>query len=610
MMNRKPELFDQALEHHRAGRLREADRLYREILAQDDRHADALHMWGVLAQQTGRSDIAVELMERSLAVRWTEPACHFNLGVALQEQRRPRDAIDAYEVAIRLRPDYAEAHHNLGGALAALGRIEEAADRYRKAIILQPAYIQAYANIGLALQTLRRFEQAAGAYAGAVRLRPGHAEALNQQIQCRQQICDWRGIGLLQRDLLGSSERFSPFGALTIDSTPAQQLAVARTWCEQRYAAIKPLPRSAGHRGGKIRLGYLSADYCNHAMAHPVAALIEHHDRQSFEIIGYSYGPDDGSPMRRRLMTAFDRFTDIRSLPAIEAAKLIQADGIDILIDLAGYTTSARTEILAFRPAPVQVNFLGYPATMGAGFIDYIIADPVCIPPGEDVHFSETVVRLADCYQPNDGGRDIALTPSREACGLPAQGMVFCCFNNGYKITAEVFAVWMRLLTQVPGSVFWLLEGNDAARKNLRREAASAGVAPERLVFAPRQPMAEHLARHRLADLFLDTLPYNAHTTASDALWAGLPVLTCSGETFAGRVAASLLTAVGLPELITSSLADYEALALALAMEPARLVALRDKLAAGRGAVPLFDSMRFARTIETAYRQMAAPAIR
>jgi predicted O-linked N-acetylglucosamine transferase (SPINDLY family) len=438
-------------------------------------------------------------------------------------------------------------------------------------------------------------------------LRPGHAEALNQQIQCRQQICDWRGIGLLQRDLLSSSERFSPFGALTIDSTPAQQLAVARTWCEQRYAAIKPLPQNSDHRGGKIRLGYLSADFCNHAMAHPVAALIEHHDRQRFEIIAYSYGPDDGSPMRRRLAQACDRFTDIRSMPAIEAAKLIQADGIDILIDLAGYTTGARTEILAFRPAPVQVNFLGYPGTMGAGFIDYIIADPVCIPLGEDVYFSETVVRLADCYQPNDRRREIAETPSREACGLPARGVVFCCFNNIYKIAPEMFAVWMRLLEQVPDSVLWLLDGNTAARQNLRREA---GGAADRLIFAPRQPMPDHLARHRLADLFLDTLPYNAHTTASDALWAGLPVLTCRGKTFAGRVAASLLTAVGLPELIASSLADYEALALGLAREPARLAAVRDKLAANRHTAPLFDSVRFARAIETAYRQMVTPAAR
>ncbi len=397
--------------------------------------------------------------------------------------------------------------------------------------------------------------------------------------------------------------RLALFPLLSIDSTPAQQLAAARR--QSATLAAPPLPKHPRHRKAKIRLGYLSNDFRQHPTAHLISELIERHDRRRFEVIGYSCGPDDGSPERRRLAKGFDRFTDIRLASHADAAGIIHRDEIDILVDLNGYTRGARTRILAHRPAAVQVNFLGYPGTMGADFIDYIVADAIVIPPGEERFFSETVVRLADSYQPNDRQRQIAgSTPSRGACGLPPQGFVFCCFNNGFKITAVLFALWMRLLAKVPGSVLWLLETNQAAKINLRREAAAAGIPAERLVFAPRQPLPEHLARHRLADLFLDTLPYTAHTTASDALWTGLPVLTCLGGTFAGRVAASLLTAVGLPDLITASLDEYEALALALASDPARLSILKQRVAANRDTTPLFDSERYTRALEQAYERM------
>jgi predicted O-linked N-acetylglucosamine transferase (SPINDLY family) len=334
-----------------------------------------------------------------------------------------------------------------------------------------------------------------------------------------------------------------------------------------------------------------------------IAGRIEQHDRREFEIIGYSASPSDGSCSR--LASAFDRFVDISETANREAARLVHADGIEILVDLDGFTLRARTAIFAYRPAPIQVNYLGYPGTTGADFIDYIIVDPFIVPADQQPFFTERLVYLPDCYQCNDDRRPIGdHAPSRAECGLPEEGFVFCCFNNPYKLTPDFFDIWMRLLGVVPGSVLWLLDDNPWAKANLGREASVRRVVPERIVFAPKLPLPGHLARHRPADLFLDTLPYNAHTTASNALWAGLPLVTCAGDTFAGRVAGSLLRAIGLPELVTNSLAEYEALALRLASGGDLLAALRARLARNKWTHPLFDTERFARNIEAAYRQM------
>jgi predicted O-linked N-acetylglucosamine transferase (SPINDLY family) len=364
-------------------------------------------------------------------------------------------------------------------------------------------------------------------------------------------------------------------------------------------------PPTEPRRGERIRVGYISAQFRHNAGAYLTAGLIERHDRSRFEIFGYSYGVDDGSPMRARIAAAFDWFVDIASLSDSDAARLIQGDGIDILVDLDGFAGSVRTAIAARRPAPIQVNYLGYPGTMGADFIDYIVVDPIVVPPDQQPFFTERLVHLPGCYQCNDDRRAIVeQTPSRFECGLPETGFVFCCFNNSYKIAPTVFDVWMHLLLASPKSVLWLFDANPWAKANLAAEATTRGVNPERLVFAPQRPNAEHVARYRLADLFLDTLPYNAHTTASDALWAGLPVLTCLGDSFPGRVGGSLLRAVGLDELISTSLQEYEALALKLSRESDLLLEFRTRLARNRTACLLFDTARFARKIETAYQRM------
>jgi len=357
--------------------------------------------------------------------------------------------------------------------------------------------------------------------------------------------------------------------------------------------------------GSKIRIGYFSADFHNHATMFLMAQVFERHDRSRFELVAFSFGPDTQDAMRARAVAAFDQFLDVRTRSDEAVAALSRELGIDIAVDLKGYTEHERTGIFALRAAPIQVNYLGYPGTMGAPFIDYLIADPVLIPAEARVQYTEKIAYLPHSYQPNDTHRIIAdRVFTREELGLPEKGFVFCCFNSSYKITPQVFDVWVRILQQVPGSVLWLFKEHAATELNLRREAVQRGLDPARLVFAPRMELPEHLARHRQADLFLDTLPYNAHTTASDALWTGLPVLTCMGQSMASRVAASLLHALELPELVTQTEQDYEALAVSLAQTPDKLRTLCTKLQENRLTSPLFDTDMFTRDIERLYTRM------
>jgi predicted O-linked N-acetylglucosamine transferase (SPINDLY family) len=423
-------------------------------------------------------------------------------------------------------------------------------------------------------------------------------------------LCDWRDLeaecARLITSIRNGNAASLPFPVLAMESTPADQLKCAQICAADRYSTVhKEGENDRFPSHDRLRIAYLSADFQNHATAQLAAGLFEHHDRSRFMTTAISFGLDDGSAMRARLRNAFDRFVDVSTKSARETANLLREMEIDIAVDLGGYTQRSRTAIVAMRPAPVQVSYLGYPGTMGAPFIDYIIADEIVIPKEHRAFYSEKIAYLPHSYQCNDSKRHISDKKiTRAEAGLPDNVFVFCSFNNSYKITPEVFSVWMKLLQQVDGSVLWLLAGNDSSPINLKVEAEKRGVSSDRLIFAPKVAVEVHLARHRVADLFLDTLPYNAHTTASDALWGGLPVLTCLGSTFAGRVAASLLTATGIPELITPSLDDYEALALRLAREPAMLASIKAKLASNRDACSLFDTARFTRHIETAYGQM------
>jgi protein O-GlcNAc transferase len=575
----------------------------------DPGYAEAHYNRGLLLQRQGRLEDAIGAYRQAIDVKQDYVEAINNLGIVRQEQGRLNEAIAAFQQVLKLRPAFPEPHNNLGIALLAHGRLEDALTAFQQALALKPEYADAFYNMGNAWRELGKPEGAVAAYQQALRLRPDDADAFSQVVYQRWRACDFTDYETDQQRLLElvrrGNARIPPFFLLATRASPADQLACGRGWVEAiGRSAQQSFRHNPSQERGRIRLGYLSADFHQHATAYLTAELFERHDRARFEVIAYSYGPDDAGPMRGRLKRAFDRFVDIRELSHAAAAQRIHADGIDILIDLKGHTLHARTAILASRPAPVAVNYLGFPGTMGAGFIDYIIVDPFVVPRDQQPFFTEKIVHLPGSYQPNDTKREIAAVPSREDCGLSRDGFVFCCFNNSYKITPDLFDIWMRLLGKVPGSVLWLLEPGPLGRRNLRREAGERGIDPDRLVFAPIRPIAEHLARHRHADLFLDTLPCNAHTTASDALWAGLPVVTCAGETFAGRVAGSLLTAVGMPELITTSRDAYERLALDLALKPQQLIGLRDKLKANRDTTSLFDMSAYVRHIETAYARM------
>jgi len=511
---------------------------------------------------------------------------------------------------VAANPQSADAWNKRGLILFALGRYETALASFAHAVAVDPDSAEALNNQGAAFYRLGRYEEALVSHERALARNPDDPHAFAGAADCALTICDWERTTRFAAELPGRIARqapiVAPFRFMGYSSDPAQQRAAAERYVRQTVPVhAARVTRGPRRGGGRIRLGYLSAQFMSHAGASLIAELIEAHDRARFEVIGLSLCPDDGSDLRRRLVAGFDAFHDLWTVDDAKAADVVHELGIDIAIDLTGHSRDARLAILAARPAPVQVSWLGHAGTMGAPFIDYVIADPVVAPLDQQEHFVECIAQLPDCYLVTDTTRPIpAGDGDRGSSGLPEAGFVFCCFNNSYKITAPVFDRWMRLLNAIDGSVLWLLHDNAAAERNLRRAATARGIDPARLIFAPRVAPSAHLARHRLANLFLDTLPFNAHVTASDALWAGLPVLTCRGETFAGRVAASILRAAVLPELITSNADDYERLALHLARSPAALDLLRRKLQDNRRTCALFDTARFCRHLERAYLTM------
>ncbi|MFG1480153.1 tetratricopeptide repeat protein [Xanthobacter sp. V4C-4] len=532
-------------------------------------------------------------------------------------QLRDREAILLLQTAASLRPTDAALFGSLGALLLDKQRYNEALDAVRRALALDPADVNSWTNLGTIYVDIRKFTDALACYRKAMALAPDNILVRVSFSKVARAVCEWSEVELreaetarlLTRTGAMAGLRIDPFSPLSSHMTPADHLRFARNYA----ASLRVLPQHVcppappANPGRRIRVGYFSRDYHHHATAFLAVEMFERHDREKFEVFAYSYGPNDNSDMRRRVVGAFDHFVEVAGMSNEDVARRIHDDGIDILVDLKGYTANCRTEVMAMRPAPVQVNFLGFPGSMGASFIDYIIGDRVVTPLADAANYDEKIVQLPGSYQPNDSRRLMSdVVPSRADCGLPETGIVFCCFNNTYKITPDMFRLWMRLLDQVPDSVLWLYEANATARDNLAYEAASAGVDPDRLIFAPWADVKDHLARQVHADLFLDTRPYNAHTTASDALWAGVPVVTFPGESFASRVAASLLHAVGLPELVTSSLEEYEALALALARDPERVATLKSRLLRMRAGAALFDAAAYTRGIEAAYLRMHA----
>lgn len=571
---------------------------------------DALSNRGNALNDLHQYQAALQSYDHALALQPHHVNALNNRGTALFGLKRFEESLQSYDRSIALRPDIAETHIHRAAALMGLQQFQRALDSCDRAIALNPALVDAYNNKATAFKGMRQFQAAVRAYRQVLERDPDRAYVAGEIVSAMLHSCDWSNYTDMTQDIrvqmVTGALRDQPFFFVAISPSAAEQLVCTTAWIQDKYPAVKPaLWTGEQYSHGKIRVAYVSADFNKHATAYLMAELFETHSRDRFEFTAYSFGPATPSDMRTRLENAFDHFIDVTNLDDLQVAQLMRQHEIDIAVDLKGFTAEARTRIFAHRAAPIQVNYLGFPGTMGADYIDYIIGDHTVTPPEHDAFYAEKVVHLPDSYQVNDRQRVIAPeTPTRAACGLPDTGFVFCCFNNNYKITPDVFGVWMRLLHAVPGSVLWLLEDNADAARNLRKEAVLRGIPSDRLVFAARMQLQEHLARHRLADLFLDTIPCNAHTTTSDALWAGLPVLTCLGGAFAGRVAASLLRAAGLPELVTGSLAEYEALALQLATDPERLASLRTRLAAQRDTCALFDTERFRLHLESAYTSM------
>ena len=557
-----------------------------------------------------RFDEALAGYDQAIALDPQFAQAHYNRGITLFDLQRLEDAIASYDRAIAARPDYAQAWNNRGSILWALKRSEEALASFDKAITYDPNYAEALSNrANIAWMEHGRYDEAVRDLERLVAINPEHPYALGDLLHLRMHGGDWRGfdeqVAALQAGVRAGKPVARPFMYQAISESPADLAACSALHAAREFSPQAPLWHARARSSDKIRLAYFSGEFRQQATSYLAVGLYERHDKSKFELIAFDNGRSDDSQIRRRIEGAFDRIIDISTLSDAAAAQAVAEADIDILVNLNGYFGRARMGLFARKPAALQVNYLGFPATLGADYIDYIIADPTVIPENEQKHYREKVVYLPDSYQVNDRERRISeRATTRAEWSLPEEALVFCNFNQSYKLTPPTFAAWMRIMRAVDGSVLWLLEDNPRFAERLRAAAEAQGIAGQRLVFAPHVPMEEHLARLGLADLFLDSLPYNAHTTASDALWAGLPLVTCRGTAFPGRVAASLLEAVGLPELVTGSWEEYEALALRIAREPEQRKALCAKLAVNRMNQPLFDTDRFRRNIESAFITM------
>lgn len=635
----------------------------KQALAISPRNLDYLNNYGLVLSADNQLDAALNSFQQAILMQPKDLDVQLNIGNTLLALNRFEEAAGYYRRVLRMFPkkedvraalchcltslgnqahaassylqaeaSFAEAvlfnpqdaalYYNLGNAQRELGKPEAAVKQYQKALQLDTNDADTYNNLGNVQRELGQLDLAIESYNKALSINPTLYHAKIHLVHQKQHSCDWQG---LQDDIAEirnwvntvPQAQISPFAFLAMPTTTAaEQKKCADNWVNNRYAALiehgKQLnfTYNAPSKGNKIRIGYLSADFRLHPLAFLISELIELHDRSQFEIIAFSYGVNDKSKARNRLEKAFDQFHDIRALSEIDAAKKIHASNIDILVDLTGFTQTSRSGIAALRAAPININWLGFPGTMGGldegkqPLFDYILSDAFISPLESAPYYTEQLALLPQCYQANDRKRPLGQVPTRESCQLPVNSFVFCCFNQSFKITPDVFAVWMRLLKATPNSVLWLLDCNSWAKQNLIREAAAQNINEERLIFAPRVAIADHLARHFYADLFLDTQPYNAHTTCSDALWMGVPVLTCVGDTFSARVAGSLLSAAGLTELITYNLQDYENKALLLSKSPEKLQIIKQKLLIEKMSSTLFDTNLFAKSLEATYQMI------
>lgn len=601
----------QAIVLQNQGMLDAAAKLFNEILELDINNAAALYSLSVIELNSGNSTEALKLCERGIQYNPGFAPLRSIHGALLQGMGNKEGALSSFDAALEIQPDFVEVLLNSGVLLRSMFKHKEALERFNKILSINPNHVGALGNCGIILTEFKQSEHAIAMFERLIKINPDYDYALGLLFYERMHICDWTDFEATTRKIVEEvhlGKRACKTLAFMSTSENASDHLLAAKIFAQHYCPKNPKSLWQGERyhHDKIRLAYVSPDLREHPVGHLMAGIFEHHDKSKFELIAISLGIDDNGRLRARMLNAFDKFIDAREMGSEQIAQMMRDMEIDIAVDLGGYTSDTRTDVFAFRPAPVQVNYLGYPGTMGTEYIDYILADRHIIPPEHQQFYTEKVAYLPDAYLPTDSSVSISeRTPTRSECGLPETGVVFCSFSHDYKISPPLFDVWMRLLTQVPGSVLWLMSRGETSQRNLRKEAELRGVDPSRIVFATRVPMVEdHLARYRQADLFLDTHPYNAHTTAADALMAGLPVVTYMGNSFPSRVAGSLLHAIGVPELVTHSLGEYEALALRLAQAPALLAEYKTKIAANKTTHALFDTKGFCFNLEAAYIAM------
>jgi protein O-GlcNAc transferase len=596
-------LFNLGLLLHEQGYLDQAADYYFQAIKIEPQNSALYYNLGNTLYDQGKIENSIEAYRSAIALKPNFTQAHKNMGVSLQDLAKYDEAISAYAQVIALKPDHAEAHYNMGNAHYQKGEINRAISAYNNAIKLKPDYPEAYFNLGLNYQVKLEHSQAIASHQKALEFKPDHVTAETQLLHQKQHICDFTITDTLKEasTRLGiTTNAVSPFAPLSWVDDPQLQFARSKNWVSQHYHyPALPLPKRAKEPSECLKVGYFSADFFDHATMYLMAGLLREHDKKQFQIYAYSYGFSKSGEWRARAQQDVDQFFDVTDHSDQQIVELARSHNLDIAIDLKGHTMRTRSGIFQYRLAPIQVNYLGYPGSLGAGFIDYIIADPVVIPENQHQYYSEKIIYLPHSYQPNDNTRAIPeITTTRCDVGLPDRAFVFCCFNNSYKISPNEFDIWIRLLRKVDNSVLWLLQSNKWAECNLHKEAENRGIDPSRIIFAEKLPHQEHLARHKHADLFIDTFNVNAHTTASDALWGGLPVVTKQGQQFAARVAASLLTAVGLPELITETETEYENLILELATNPQKLSSVKQKLRENRLQEPLFDTKRYTQNFE------------
>jgi len=615
---------------------------YNKALRLKPNYIRAYNNLGTIFLEQGKVDKALNIFQKALAINYNHPTIFNNIGNALQKKGRIKDSIESYKQAIKLNPNFFQSYNNLGNSLKQQGDIFEAIEMYNKAILIEPSYVDAYNNLGICLQEQGLVDESIKVYQTALNLNPNFADALYnlgvimkekknlsisidlfsralsskpdfepaqaEKMHQSSYICNWDEIkdNIKLISNLGINKKFvPPFSLLSLEDNPQNHKKRSQIYAKAKFLN-KPIPFKNEPLSLKkrIRIGYFSADFHDHATMYLMSKVFKLHDRKKFEIYAYSIGPKKDDFMRENLIHSVDVFDDVSQMSDRDVALLARQDEIDIAVDLKGYTHKSRPGIFGFRAAPIQINYLGYPGTMGADFIDYIIADRIIIPEELRDCYSEEIIYMPNSYQPNNNERAISTREiTKSDMGLPENSFVFCSFNNSYKITPKEFDIWMNILKRVEGSVLWLLKSNEWAETNLKKEAQDRGVNSSRIVFANKLPHKEHLRRLQLADLFIDTFNVNAHTTASDALWAGVPVVTKIGKGFAARVAASLLNAVGLPELITNNAKNYETLILDLASTPDKLTKIKKKLSINRLSYPLFDSEKYTKNLENGYEQ-------